>query len=99
MFHMHWMSCLALADFIIIFGLKLFSICPLIFKTRCVKTEGNTGGRLAESFCFINVTNDPNWLSTSCLTFDLRRALGQNYVCSVFHAEQTKPETGDGEGA
>lgn len=26
MLHMHWMSCLALAGFIIIFGLKLFSI-------------------------------------------------------------------------
>lgn len=78
MFHMHWMSCLALADFIIIFGLKFFSICPLIFKTgKCVKTEGTTGGRLTESFCFINVTNDPSWLSTSCLTFDLRRALGR----------------------
>lgn len=78
MFHMHWMSCLALADFIIIFGLKFFSICLLIFKTgKCVKTEGTTGGRLTESFCFINVTNDPSWLSTSCLTFDLRRALGR----------------------
>lgn len=53
----------------IIFGLKFFSICPLIFKTGLT--------RLTESFCFINVTNDPNWLSTSCLTFDLRRALGR----------------------
>lgn len=72
------MSCLALADFIIIFGLKFFSICLLIFKTgKCVKTEGTTGGRLTEYFCFINVTNDPSWLSTSCLTFDLRRVLGR----------------------
>lgn len=56
MFHMHWMSCLALADFIIIFGLKFFSICLLIFKTgKCVKTEGTTGGRLGRAASFVQV--------------------------------------------